>query len=118
MEEIEKKALLFDFYGELLTQHQKNIYSDIVMNDLSYSEVARDEGISRQSVYDLVKRCDKILEEYEEKLKLVEKFVGMKQCVNQIHKLATELKDLTSEHGLIEKIDEVESWSKRIYESY
>lgn len=118
MEEIEKKALLFDFYGELLTQHQKNIYSDIVMNDLSYSEVARDEGISRQSVYDLVKRCDKILEEYEEKLKLVEKFVEMKQCVNQIHKLATELKDLTSEHGLIEKIDEVESLSKRIYESY
>lgn len=118
MEEIEKKALLFDFYGELLTDHQKNIYSDIVMNDLSYSEVARDEGISRQSVYDLVKRCDKILEEYEEKLKLVEKFLETKERVSKIHELATELKALTKEEALTAKIDEVEAISKEIYESY
>lgn len=118
MEEIEKKALLFDFYGELLTDHQKNIYSDIVMNDLSYSEVARDEGISRQSVYDLVKRCDKILEEYEEKLKLVEKFLETKERVSKIHELATELKALAKEEALTAKIDEVEAISKEIYESY
>lgn len=118
MEEIEKRALLFDFYGELLTEHQKNIYSDIVMNDLSYSEVARDEGISRQSVYDLVKRCDKILEEYEEKLQLVGKFLETKTRVSKIHELATELKALTTEDNLIDRINEVETISKQIYESY
>ena len=118
MEEIEKKALLFDFYGELLTDHQKNIYSDIVMNDFSYSEVARDEGVSRQSVYDLVRRCDKVLEEYENKLKLVEKFLETKERVSQIHELATQLKSITTENNLIQKIDRIESISKQIYESY
>lgn len=118
MEEIEKKALLFDFYGELLTDHQKNIYSDIVMNDFSYSEVARDEGVSRQSVYDLVRRCDKVLEEYENKLKLVEKFLETKERVSQIHELATQLKSITTEDNLIRKIDRIESISKQIYESY
>lgn len=118
MEEIEKKALLFDFYGELLTEHQKNIYSDIVMDNLSYSEVARDEGISRQSVYDLVKRCDKILEEYENKLLLVEKFLETKERVRRIHKVAGELKTFTSENDLIDRINEIENLSKQIYESY
>lgn len=75
MEKIVRQSLLYDFYGELLTEHQKNIYEDVVMNDMSYSEVARLSGISRQGVYDLIKRCDKILEEYEEKLKLVDKFM-------------------------------------------
>lgn len=118
MEEIEKKALLFDFYGELLTEHQKNIYSDIVMDNLSYSEVARDEGISRQSVYDLVKRCDKILEDYENKLLLVEKFLETKERVHRIHEVAGELKTFTSENNLIDRINEIETLSKQIYESY
>ena len=118
MEEIEKKALLFDFYGELLTDHQKNIYSDIVMNDFSYSEVARDEGISRQGVYDLVKRCDKILEEYESKLLLVEKFLDTRDRVSKIHELATELKGMTQSPDLQEKINQIEEISKAIYESY
>lgn len=118
MEKIVRQALLFDFYGELLTDHQKSIYSDIVLNDLSYSEVARDEGISRQGVFDLVKRCDKILEEYERKLQLVEKFLDTKDRVSHIHALATELKAMTGEHELQEKINEIELISKAIYESY
>ena len=46
MEKIVRQSLLYDFYGELLTEHQKDIYEDIVMNDLSYSEIARLNGIS------------------------------------------------------------------------
>ena len=52
MEKIVRRALLFDFYGELLTEHQKNIYSDYVLNDLSYTEIGANEGISRQAVMD------------------------------------------------------------------
>ena len=118
MEKIVRQALLYDFYVELLTEHQKAIYSDIVLNDLSYSEVARDEGISRQGVYDLVKRCDKILEDYESKLLLVEKFLNTKERVSRIHELATELKNMTNESELQEKLNEVEEISKAIYESY
>lgn len=118
MEKIVRQALLYDFYGELLTEHQKSIYSDIVQNDLSYSEVARDEGISRQGVFDLVKRCDKILEDYESKLQLVEKFLDTKERVNRIHELATELKAMTDRQDLKEKMNEIELISKAIYESY
>ncbi len=118
MEKIVRQALLYDFYGELLTEHQKSVYSDIVLNDLSYSEVARDEGISRQGVFDLVKRCDKILEDYESKLKLVEKFMETKERVSRIHELATDLKSMTDRDQLTEKINEIEEISRAIYESY
>ena len=57
MEKIVRQGQLYDFYGELLTEHQKKIYEDVVFNDLSLSEIAAEQGISRQGVHDLVKRC-------------------------------------------------------------
>ena len=71
MDEIFMQSLLYDFYGELLTEHQKEIYEQFIVDDLSLSEIAKDAGISRQGVHDLIKRCNKILEEYEAKLHLV-----------------------------------------------
>ena len=56
MDKLARQALLYDFYGELLTEHQQNVYEDVVLNDYSLSEVAQDQGISRQGVHDLVKR--------------------------------------------------------------
>ena len=47
--EILEQALLYDFYGELLTSHQKEIYEQFVLEDLSLSEIAQDAGISRQA---------------------------------------------------------------------
>ena len=73
MEDKIKSGYLYDFYGELLTEHQKKIYEDVVYNNLSLNEIAEDEGISKQGVHDLVKRCDKTLSEYEDKLKLIER---------------------------------------------
>lgn len=84
MNEILRCALLFDFYGELLTEHQKEIYEEYVLDDLSLSEVAQAHNISRQGVHDLIKRCDRTLEEYENKLHLVERFVNAKQKVEII----------------------------------
>ena len=74
MKEIARKALLFDFYGELLTEHQKKVYEDAVMNDYSLSELAEEYGVSRQGIHDLLKRCDAILEGYEEKLGLINSY--------------------------------------------
>ena len=79
MESIVKQSLLYDFYGELLTEHQRNVYEDVIFNDMSLSEIAQEQGISRQGVHDLIKRCDRILAGYEEKLHLIEKFQETKQ---------------------------------------
>lgn len=87
LERLEYKGMLYDFYGELLTQHQKGIYEAAVLNDLSLSEIADEQGISRQGVHDLIKRCDKILNEYENKLHLVEKFARIKCNIQQINAL-------------------------------
>ncbi len=78
MEKIVEQTLLFDFYGELLTEHQKIIYEDVVFGDLSFTEAAEARSISRQGVHDMIKRCNKILAEYEDKLHLVEKFQVIK----------------------------------------
>ena len=105
MDEILKQSLLYDFYGELLTEHQKEIYEQVVIEDLSLSEIARDAGISRQGVHDLIKRCNKILEEYEAKLHLVEKFLSIKEKVHQLNDLLEESK--TDESQLIQKIRKI-----------
>ena len=104
MEKIVEQGLLYDFYGELLTEHQRNIYEGVVFNDMSLSEIAEEQGISRQGVHDLVKRCNKILAGYEEKLKLVQKFNQTKQMVEEIKELAGAYKR-TGDNSLIDQIE-------------
>ena len=57
MEEKLEQAYLYDFYGELLNEHQRQVYEDFVFNDLSLGEIASEEGISRQGVADLIMGC-------------------------------------------------------------
>ena len=84
MEKLVEQGLLYDFYGELLTKHQREIYEDAVYQDMSLSEIAQEHGISRQGVHDLIKRCDKLLLGYEEKLHLMERFSRVKEKIEQI----------------------------------
>lgn len=99
LDQREWKGMLYDFYGELLTEHQKKIYEDVVLDDFSLSEIANEQGISRQGVHDLIKRCDKILLDYEEKLHLVERFSKIKQKIQQIDQLTDneEIRKLANE---------------------
>ena len=106
MEKIVEQALLYDFYGELLTAHQKEIYEDFVLNDLSLTEIAEERGISRQGVHDLVKRCNKILADYEDKLHLVQKFVVVREKVGQIHELV-QTKDAMEQSELFDRLEEI-----------
>lgn len=91
MDEILEKTLLYDFYGELLTPHQKKIYEAAVFEDLSLSEIAEAEGITRQGVHDLIRRCNRILADYEEKLRLVEKFEENRRRTDMIYETARSL---------------------------
>lgn len=84
VEEIVEQSLLYDFYGELLTEHQQKIYEVALFENYSLSEIAEDAGISRQGVHDLLKRCDKLLRGYEDKLHLVERFNRIRNDVEQI----------------------------------
>ena len=88
MEKIVEQGILYDFYGELLTEHQRRLYEDAVYNDLSLREIADENGISRQGVHNLLRRCDKILEGYEEKLHLVEKFIRIKKKAEEREELS------------------------------
>ena len=88
MEEKIEQAYLYDFYGELLNEHQRRIYEDFVFNDLSLGEIADEEGISRQGVHDLIKRCDNTLREYENKLHLVSRFMTIKEKIEKINRMA------------------------------
>ena len=86
--DILKTTLLYDFYGELLTEKQKEIYELFYQNDMSLSEIA----------------AEKILSEYEEKLMLVEKFMANKNSAGRIRKLIDELEnknELSSESLVI-----------------
>ena len=104
MEKIVEQTLLYDFYGELLTEHQQKIYEDVVFHDMSLSEIAQENGISRQGVHDLVKRCDKILQGYEDKLGLVSKFHQTKKMVEDIRQLTKDYQ-LSREPELVERIE-------------
>lgn len=113
MEKIVKQTYLYDFYGELLTKHQKEVYESVVFNDLSLSEAAQEKGISRQGVHDLIKRCNKLLEGYEEKLGLVEKFMKTKAMVEEIHSLTKEYME-TGDSGLLKRVEELSSQISRL----
>ena len=112
MEEKLTQAYLFDFYGEMLNEHQRRIYEDFGFNDLSLGEIAGEEGISRQGVADMVKRCDKKLRDYENKLHLVEKFISIKSDVERIKGLASEFKKSNN----IMIMNEIELISNQIIE--
>ncbi len=109
MDEILEQALLYDFYGELLNEHQKSVYEQFVLEDLSLSEIAVSEGISRQGVHDMIKRCNKTLTGYEEKLHLVAKFLSVKNKVHQINDILDKeaMKDNRDAKDLINNIKKI-----------
>jgi len=89
--------MLYDFYGDLLSEQKKKVFEDYVLNDLSLSEIAEQLNISRQGVHDIVKRCTQELKDYEEKLSLLKKFTNIKQMLNSIKNVCdiiTETEDL------------------------
>lgn len=109
MDKIIERGLLFDFYGELLTPHQQQIYSEAVFNDLSLQELSDEAGISRQGIHDLIKRCDKQLLLYEEKLGLIAKFQSIKSDIVKIEALVDEFdsKDLETKKVIKERLHHI-----------
>ena len=113
MEKIVEQALLFDFYGELLTEHQKQIYEDHVLNDLSVSEIAADRGISRQGVHEAVKTASNQLLRYEDMLGIARRYTGIRRevavCREALQGIRTEdTASLAEAHAALDRIDRIE----------
>lgn len=106
MEPKVQQAYLYDFYGELLNEHQRKIFEDFVFNDLSLGEIAEEQDISRQAVHDLVKRSTKKLEEYENKLHLMARFLELREKAVSIQQRATAYEQSHEEY-LLEEIKQI-----------
>lgn len=95
MDKLYEQTLLYDFYGELLNEHQKNVFEDAVFNDLSLSEVAEAHGITRQAAHDLIRRVTKTLQGYEDKLHMISRFKRIEAVAGKIRELAKDPADET-----------------------
>lgn len=88
LDEIVELSYLYDFYGALLKENHRAVFEDYILNDLSLSEIAGERKITRQGVYDIVRRCRIKLKEYEDKLQLVHKFQLTKEKLKKIETIA------------------------------
>ena len=86
MEKIVENGLLYDFYGVLLTEHQQRVYELAVNDDMSLNEIAQAEGVSKQAVYDLLRRTTRQLQRYEDRLHLMERFRAIEDDCSALEK--------------------------------
>ncbi|AEN99103.1 putative DNA-binding protein [Fructilactobacillus sanfranciscensis] len=100
---------LFDFYGCLLTTKQADYISQYYADDLSLGEISENFNVSRQAVYDNIKRTEKTLENYESKMGLYEKFIKRNKVVDELEALikVSYSKD-SALNSLIDKLEEIE----------
>lgn len=97
---------LLDFYGEMLTQKQHDFLEYYYNDDLSLSEIATNEGITRQGVRDAIKRAEKQLFDMEEKLGLVRRFAETKKGLAEITEYAELINAYNLRHSLSREINE------------
>lgn len=96
-------GILYDYYGDLLKDNQENIIDMYYNLDYSLSEIAEEMNISRQGVYDALKRAEKSLADYEEKMKLHEKYKKHLKAAENIVRLASCIDD-EKYKGAVEQI--------------
>lgn len=102
-----RKNMLFDFYGCLLTERQQEIYQMYFTQDMSLGEIAEQLDISRQAVYDIIKRSSLIMEDFEAKLKLLEKYMRQQKMYDYVLDQLSELAALFKANNHIEEITKI-----------
>ena len=88
-----RMALLFDFYGDTLTDRQKEFYDLYYNEDLSLAEIAENYGISRQGVRDVIVRAEAAMTEIEDKTHIIRRFQRSQAALDAIDKAADRLLD-------------------------
>ncbi len=99
-------TMLLDLYGETLTSKQRDYLCYYYNDDLSLSEIAENEGITRQGVRDAIKRAEAILFDMESKLKFSQKLKKVQNGVDNIVKCAEDINEYNLAHGLSREIND------------
>ncbi|WP_018085597.1 YlxM family DNA-binding protein [Desulfurispora thermophila] len=94
--------LLYDFYGQLLTEKQRRLMEMYYAGDLSLGEIAEQLRISRQAVHDVLRRCQRTLLRYEEKLGLVARYLQQREQLQQARRLLQETLTVNRQPELVE----------------
>jgi predicted DNA-binding protein YlxM (UPF0122 family) len=120
LEKIDDLIMLYDFYGPLLTERQRQAVQLHYEADLSLSEVALEMAISRQGVYDLLQRSEKLLRDYEGKLGLVAKFQRERQRIGQACQILNDIdvqksREILEVVKILEEVLEMESVAEGSY---
>lgn len=99
-------SLLLDFYGDMLTEKQRDVVELYYNEDLSLSEIAAHSGITRQGVRDSIKRAESVLLDLEERLGLARKFRQIQDGLDQIIRNAKQIGDYSSRYGISKEVSE------------
>ena len=89
-----RMALLYDFYGDVLTERQKEFYDLYYNEDLSLAEIAENNGITRQGVRDVIVRAEAAMQEIEDKTGLIRRFMQMQPKIAAIEEAAQQIKTI------------------------
>lgn len=103
MKDVQTIALLYDFYGPLLTPRQQELVQAYFLEDLSLAEIADTDGVSRQAVHDLIKRAEAALHEYEERLGFVREHRQRQERLGRLE-AALEDADLATVRAALEEL--------------
>lgn len=120
VEKVVEVGVLFDFYGKLLSARQLSVIELFYIYDLSLTEIGDELNITRQAVYDTLKRAERKLYKYEENLNLVHEFkkntLDIKSIIEISNKILVDLKDKEKikTKDLILKIEEIENIGRKI----
>lgn len=98
-------SLLLDFYGDMLTEKQREVIEFYYNEDLSLSEIAENEGITRQGVRDAIKHAESQLLEMEDRLGLVKRFREMTEGLERIRDAAERIRDYNEHTVFAREID-------------
>ena len=102
-----RMTMLFDFYGELLTDRQKEFYDLYYNEDLSLAEIAENAGISRQGVRDVIVRAEKYMQDIEDKTGLVKRFLQMRTHLDAIEEAVSEINTINYRHYENQRLQEL-----------
>ena len=97
--------MLLDFYGEMLTEKQRECCDLYYNEDLSLSEIAEQRGISRQGVWDNIRHAEAALKEFENKTGIVRRFMQTRESLEELKSMAEELEPSDRVSAIIERID-------------
>jgi predicted DNA-binding protein YlxM (UPF0122 family) len=99
-------SFLLDFYGDMLTDTQREVVDAYYNEDLSLAEIAQDRDITRQGVRDAIKRAEQQLLEMEDRLGLARRFQEIQKALTLICDCALNIQDLNEQNGQVAGIDE------------